>query len=139
MTLESVSFYLWILLVLVVLLTPWAIARYRFKDTEVPEPTGAKFRCQFCGREFDPDPRMICDGGLQPCIVKDGVIVPHDVIDLDFVREASDDELRAAGIEPDDREKLLRGEHVSTAFCICLECQDKEFPEEEEGADDEQD
>lgn len=135
MMLESLSLYIWILLVLAILLTPWAIARYSPAPGPVlkkPELEIAKFRCQFCGREFDPDPRMICDGGLQPCIVKDGVIVPDDVIDLDFVREASDDELRAAGIEPDEREKLLRGEHVSTTFCICLECQNQELVDEPE-------
>lgn len=71
-------------------------------------------------REFDPDPRMICDGGLQPCQLDENKVIPGDVLDLDFIREASADELRAAGIEPDDREKLLRGEHISTSFCICL-------------------
>jgi len=127
----------WIVAFLFVLLTPVAIAHYKSAPAIEPksEPeTGeeVKFRCRICGREFDPDPRMICDGGLQPYLIEDGEPVPGDALNLDFVRTASNDELRAAGIEPDDREKLLRGEHVGTALCICLECQDEMANDDEE-------
>lgn len=125
---------LWIVAILAVALTGWAVQHCVSKPKEPePETSGVKFKCRICGREFDPDPRMICDGGLQPCQLDENKVIPGDVLDLDFIREASADELRAAGIEPDDREKLLRGEHISTSFCICLECQDEMAEEQDDG------
>lgn len=85
----------------------------------------AKFRCQICGGEFDPDPRMICDGGWD-IVIPEGALTEGSDLTPDDVAEMDDAELVTVGIEPEDRAKILRGESVTTTFCICLECQDRE-------------
>lgn len=90
-----------------------------------------KFTCQICGRQFDPDPRMICDGEWKAEVIPVDAEIPEDALTQEDLAEMDVDELRAAGIEPEDCDKMVgEGKSVETTFCICLECQDNAAEEQ---------
>lgn len=86
-----------------------------------------KFKCEFCDKEFDPDPDAMVEWCMEPCKVKrceaeeDENFIPAD--DLANMNEF---DLKAIGLRTDQRDALLNGETVVTGGkCICLECQDE--------------
>lgn len=82
-----------------------------------------QFTCTFCHKDFDPDPRAVCEGGIHPMLAKESMT--EEMFDLteEVLADMDDEDLLANGITPDQRDSLLRGEPIRTVMIICLECQ----------------
>lgn len=88
-----------------------------------------KFKCEECGKLFDPDPDSMVECHLSPELVSDeeadkyeaeGGITPEQ---LEAMDETS---LREIGLTAEQRKRLLNGEEITTGgMCICVECQDR--------------
>lgn len=81
------------------------------------------FTCSVCLRHFEPDPDLICEGGVE---VMDAASADCDAyITEDNLMELSRDELHGLGLTEADRKKLMNGESIDNiAVIICTECQD---------------
>lgn len=93
-------------------------------------PDQVQFRCQECGRTFDPDPDTMLESELGAEVVSeaeaDEMAELGTGILAEDLAEADEDELRELGLTPAQRDALLRGESVPFGgLCICKECQDK--------------
>lgn len=95
-----------------------------------------KFKCEECGKEFDPEPDSMVELHLKgecPCCV-DGVseeeleemIESGEAITAEKLSTMTEYELSEVGLTVDQRDALLRGEEMTIgAACICQECQDR--------------
>lgn len=96
-----------------------------------------KFKCDECGKLFDPDPDSMVECHLSPEVVSheeaeayeaEGGITPEQLAAMDETA------LREIGLTADQREKLLNGEDITSGgMCICVECQDR-LDEEQGGS-----
>jgi len=102
-----------------------------------------KFTCEECGKQFDPDPDTMLELhlGPEPCPCCEGgeahqeelekAVEDGEAFTADQLAAMSEDHLKEIGLTPEDRDKLLRGETITTgAICICKECQDRLAGEE---------
>jgi len=91
-----------------------------------------KFKCEECGKEFDPDPDTMME--THWCAVYEPAFgEPENTHAADAVvlEEATDDELKMAGLDREAAQKILAGEEVvAGAMCICRECQDRLLKEQ---------
>ncbi len=94
-----------------------------------------KFTCSVCGKEFPADPDTMVEVGFSAMQLKEGEESPEEceAIGKDELESMGEYQLSELGLTPEIREKLLRGEDVTTgAECMCLECQDKMLEDESE-------
>lgn len=88
-----------------------------------------RFTCQFCGREFDPDPAAVCEAVWERNVVPE--TEAGDELRREDLEAMDAEELRQSGLTPEMRDKLLAGEDVSGALIVCTECQDEALKEQE--------
>lgn len=97
-----------------------------------------KFKCEECGKEFEPDP----DTMLEVELISQH-ITEEQLEELKELVEQNPEEFKQLtdegmpdiikNISPEDRERLKNGESVPVGgICICKECQDKLLEEDED-------
>jgi hypothetical protein len=84
-----------------------------------------KFKCEECGKEFEPDPDSMVEMHLSATMLSIDEETPHGAIDAEELNAMSKDDLKENGLTEEDRQKLLAGEELTIGgCCICKECQD---------------
>jgi len=98
-----------------------------------------KFKCQQCGKLFEPDPDSMVEMHWTPqeATEAEAAAAEEDgsVITAEQLAAMSPDELEEMGLTEEAREKMLRGEEVAAGgLCICTDCQDQ-LSREQHGPD----
>jgi len=89
-----------------------------------------QFTCSECGKQFpaDPDAMVEMHMGVEarPSWEADKLTESGEAIEAIDLEQATPEDLKAAGITPEQRDALLKGENVTVGgVCICRECQDR--------------
>lgn len=85
-----------------------------------------KFKCEECGKEFDPDPDTMRELHIGSELVPEEDTTISELPSPEELSSMSEFHLSELGLTTDDRDKLLRGEDVVVgAICVCKECQDR--------------
>lgn len=88
------------------------------------ESDEVKFTCSVCGKEFEPDPNTMVECGFE--VVREATDEEvENLLSKSELEEATPEELHYMSLTQDMKEAMMRGEDVTTAACICLECQDE--------------
>lgn len=99
---------------------------------EMDEPTAVPwFRCEFCGKEFEPGPDDFWESGIGSASHSCDKPIPDGAISAEELERMSEYELREIGLTLEERDELLKTGTITTgASCICPECQKSEFDAE---------
>lgn len=89
-----------------------------------------QFRCQECGRAFEPTPDAMVEVEIGPALLPthqaQAMEEAGQCLTAADLQEADEDQLKEWGLTPAQRDAMLKGEAVTTGgMCICIECQDR--------------
>lgn len=89
-----------------------------------------KFKCEECGKEFEPDPAAMVEIEMGPELLPEAdaerMEESGQCLTAGDLREADAEQLQEWGLTEKERDLMLSGESVATGgICICVECQDR--------------